>query len=105
MRTHVFGVISTFSDYAGAYTWSLIQMDGFGCWQWAYEDGSSFLDYPTRDLAIAAIREDGYTFYAGACVPALRHENRPPQPIDQRESLAYVARMRARLLALRKDRS
>ena len=93
MRTHVFGVISTFSDYAGAYTWSLIQMDGFGRWQWAYEDGSSFLDYPTRDLAIAAIREDGYTFYAGACIPT---------PIDQRESLAYAARMRARLLALRK---
>jgi hypothetical protein len=80
-------------------------MDGFGRWQLVYEDGSPFLDYPTRDLAIAAIREDGDTFYAGACVPALRHENSPPQPIDQRESLAYSARMRARLLALRKDRA
>ena len=100
MRTRVFGVVSTFSDYAGAYTWNPIQMDTAGYWRWTYEDGSSFLDYPTRELAIADIRENGHTFYAGAWVQG-RDNSRPLQPIDHRESLAHAARMRARRLASR----
>mgnify|MGYP003134458710 CR=1 FL=1 len=76
-------------------------MSDTGRWHWTYEDGSAFLDYPTRDLAIAAIREDGHTFYAGACVPAVRHDDDTLQPTDQREQIAYNARMRARLHAAR----